>query len=152
MKKISTPYLSSIKGTPFLVVTFLAVTVGLMLVNRVYETNPLLLLLPCGMAVVGYYFGKRNAQDLADEVYDCGDSLLVRKSGEEDRIALANIVNLNFSAEPSRITLTLDPPRKFGDYVRFAPPPQVYWGPNPENPIAQDLVMRAGQARKSRCS
>lgn len=150
MKKISTPYMTSIKGTPYLIVFMMAVMFVLMLVNRVYETKPSMFLLPIGMAIVGYYIAKMNARDLADEVYDCGDSLLVRMSGEEERISLASIVNVNFNTPPSRITLTLDPPGKFGGRILFTPPPQVYWGPNPDNPVALDLLLRVGQARKLR--
>jgi len=150
MKKISTPYMASIKGMPYLVVFMMAVMLVLMLANRVYETRPSVLLFPCGMAVVCYHIAKSSAKDLADEVYDCGDSLLVRKSGEEERISLASIVNVNFNAQPSRITLTLDPPGRFGDRILFAPPPQVYWGQNPENEVAQDLVVRTSQARMAK--
>jgi len=148
MKKISTPYMDSMKLTPYMIVFLMAVIFILMVANRVYQTKPSMLLVPAAMAVAGYLAGKSNSEGLADEVYDCGDSLLVRKGREEERVPLANIANISFNAQPSRITLMLDPPGRFGDRILFAPPPQVYWGPNPESDVAQDLLLRVGQARK----
>ena len=53
-----------------------------------------LLLLP----VLGFYFLLRSAvSDLADEVIDCGDSLLVRKGTVEDRIPLRDIGSVRAS-------------------------------------------------------
>jgi hypothetical protein len=100
MKKISTPYMFSVKALPFALVGMMVFIFALMLLNGGYEKSPGLLLMPCGMAVIGYYFAKMNSQGLADEVYDCGDCILVRKRGDEEKIPLANIINVNFNARP----------------------------------------------------
>ena len=52
------------------------------------------LVVPVVLAIVGYQFMKRMAFNLVDEVFDLGDALLVRKGGQEERIALADIKNL----------------------------------------------------------
>ena len=149
MKKISTPYMFSIKALSFIFVGSCAFVLALMLLNGVYERSPRLLFVPCVMAIIGYLFAKMNNQGLVDEVYDCGNHLLVQKHGEEDRIPLANIMNVNFNVKPARITLTLATPGKFGTQISFAPPPQVYISPVPENEIAQDLLARTVTARSN---
>jgi len=149
MKRISTPYTFSIKALPFMFVGICAVVFALMLLRGAFQTKPTLLLWPCGMAVIGYCFAKLNSYGLVDEVYDCGDSILVRKNGLEDRISLSNIINVNFNAQPARITVRLSTPGRFGQQISFAPPPQVYVGPLPSNEIAEDLLVRASQARRS---
>lgn len=67
------------------------------------------LLMPCLMAIVGFFVMKNVVWDLVDEVHDCGDSLLVRNGSEEERIPLSNIINVNASTQtrPPRITLRL---------------------------------------------
>jgi hypothetical protein len=110
-----------------------------------------LLLIFTVMPVVGYFYWKLSIRDLMDEVFDCGDSLLVRKNGEEDRIPLSNIMNVSYTRanKSSRIILTLVTPGKFGTEIMFAPPPEIYFNPNPRNEIAQDLIARCGQARSA---
>jgi hypothetical protein len=49
------------------------------------------------MGIAFYFQTKKMIFDLADEVLDDGDWLVVRKGRHEDRIALADIMNLNYS-------------------------------------------------------
>jgi hypothetical protein len=149
MKRISSPYMSSIKVSPYLVPGLATIVFVIMLWSGAYRTSPLVLIVPPGMAVIAYVQARTSARNLADEVFDCGDSLLVRRKGEEERIPMASIINVNFNTPPSRIRLTLGTPGKFGQEIVFAPPPQVYFGPNPENEVARDLMVRASQARQS---
>lgn len=91
-------------------------------------------------------------RDLADEVYDGGDYLLVKRGRIEDRIALSDVMNVNSSmmVNPPRITLRLAKPSKFGDEVVFSPlrPPSL--NPFARNAIADDLVVRVDTARVKR--
>ena len=77
------------------------------------------LVVPILMAVFGYFLMKKLVWDLVDEVYDCGDFLLVKNRDDEERIALSNIMNVNASTyiNPPRITLRLVNPSKFGSEV-----------------------------------
>jgi hypothetical protein len=149
MKKISTPYTFSFKVFPFLFFGFLAVIFALMLRGGVFKQTPMFVVVPCVMAAIGYFFMKMAIGDLADEVYDCGDFLLVRKRGAEERIPLSDIINVNWSMNqsPARITLTLDRPGTFGREISFAPPPKIYLTPFPKNDIAEELIARAHKAR-----
>jgi hypothetical protein len=63
---------------------------------------------------------------LADEVYDGGDFLVVRRRGEEETVPLSNIVSVMWinrwkSIAPPRITLRLAHPGKFGSEIVFRP-------------------------------
>jgi hypothetical protein len=149
MKMISSKYLFSYKIGPFLFIGFVAVFIVLVLINGAYKKEPMALIVPCLMAGFGYYFVKIPVRDLVDQVYDCGDFLLVRKHGEEDRIPLSCIINVTFSmnVQPARITLALAHPGKFGPEISFALPPRIYINPLAKNEVAEDLIVRANKAR-----
>jgi len=55
---------------------------------------PIVLLL---LAVFAYRFMKKSVFNLADEVLDAGNALIVRSGGQEERIALSDIKNVNYS-------------------------------------------------------
>lgn len=107
------------------------------------------LLAPCVMATVVFLVMKNMIWDLVDEVHDCGDSLLVRKGNEEERIPLSNIINVNASTHtrPPRITLRLARAGRFGNQVAFSPPSQFSFNPLAVNPVAEDLTVRVDRAR-----
>jgi hypothetical protein len=70
------------------------------------------LIVPVVMAIIGYQIMKRMSFNLVDEVFDLGDALLVRNGGREERIALADIKNVNFFPymSPPQVTLSLRRP------------------------------------------
>lgn len=152
MKRISrSPRFVPLLFSAFLVLTALVFGLGLM--NGAYGKTSIFLVAVCAMPFIGYFVWKIGTRNLVDEVYDCGDFLVVRKSGEEDMVTLSNIVNVDFSALDkngfdTRITLTLASPGKFGGTLTFAPPLQIYTCPYPtRNEIADDLRNRAYWAR-----
>jgi len=149
VKRISTPYTFSKKIFPFLFYGFLAVFLTFAVMSGVFRKEPLFLVVPCVMAVVGYFFMRAVLRDLVDDVFDCGSFLLVRKGHLEERIPLANVININFAINqrPARITLTLEKPGKFGREISFAPPPKIYLTPYPRNEVVEDLIERAQAAR-----
>lgn len=152
MKKISNPYTFSFKVFPYLYFGFIGVFVALVFMGGGWEKEPAFVAVPCVMAVAGWVFMKVALGDLVDEVYDCGEFLLVRRRGEEEKIPLSDIINVNFAMnqQPARITLTLARPGKFGSAVSFALPPKLYLSPLPRSEIAEDLIARVHAAR-SRC-
>jgi len=108
------------------------------------------LVVPVVLAIVGYQFMKRMAFNLVDEVLDLGDALLVRSGGQEERIALADIKNVNFFPymSPPQVTLSLRQPSAFGDTVVFSAPMQMM--PLSPNPIIVRLIDRIDAARRER--
>ena len=83
------------------------------------------LIIPVVMAIIGYQIMKKMA--FHDQVFDLGDALLVRNGGQEERIALADIKNVNFFPymSPPQVTLSLRWPSAFGDTVVFCAPMEM---------------------------
>jgi len=87
--------------------------------------------------------------DLADEVLDCGDHLVVRRGKLTDRIDLSNVLKIDSSwnTSPSRITLHLIHPGKFGKLVTFAPAAGVSGRFFSNSAVAKELLARAQDGR-----
>ncbi len=104
---------------------------------------------PLFMAFLGAVLMKALIRDLMDEVYDCGDSLLVKSDSREERIELANIMNVSatIATNPPRVTLRLIEPGTFGNEIVFSPIKQFTLNPFARNAIAEDLIVRVHQAR-----
>ena len=87
--------------------------------------------------------------NLVDEVLDLGDALLVRSGEPEERIALADIANVNYYpyGSPPQVTLSLRRPTVFGDTIVFCPPARFM--PLSTSPIIESkLVQRIDAARR----
>jgi hypothetical protein len=140
------------KVFPALWFGFLAVFVAGTLVADGEDTHPLFLAGPALMAVAGFFVMKKLVWDLVDEVYDCGDFLLIRNQGEEDRVALSNIMNVSASTNmnPPRITLRLVNPSRFGREIAFSPITGFTFNPFAKNQVAEDLIVRVDKARSRR--
>jgi hypothetical protein len=123
-----------------------------LLVGQRQNSTPLVpfLLFPAIMAVVGFFVMKKLVFDLADEVWDDGDSLLVKNGGQEQRIPLGDIKNVSYSPymNPPRVTLLLRRPTVFGDQITFSAPIRIV--PFSTNPIIDDLIERIDAARQKR--
>lgn len=109
---------------------------------------------PLVMAVLGFFVFRTLVWSLADEVLDGGDYLLVRRAGEQERIPLSNIINVNSAVQsnPQRIVLKLARPGRFGDEVAFSPVTTFSLNPLAKNAVAEDLMVRVDQARSRRPS
>jgi hypothetical protein len=107
-----------------------------------------LLLVPIVMAVVGYFIMTKLVFDLADEVFDDGDALLVRFGGAQERITFDNIMNVSYVTmmNPPRVTLALRSAGRFGKEVSFSPP-QSFW-PRARNSMITALIDRIDAARR----
>jgi hypothetical protein len=105
--------------------------------------------MPAFMAVLGYFMMKKFVFDLADEVLDAGDALIVRFGGEQQRIPLSEIINVSYSymQNPNRVTLTLRTPCQFGKEVSFSPPARFL--PFAKSPIVAELIERIDAARRA---
>jgi hypothetical protein len=135
----------------------LAVFEAAALIGGVTERHPLPgarglmpVILPVFMGAIGYFVFRTLLADLVDEVIDEGQTLLVRNRGREDRIALADVVNVNHSqlSNPERITLQLRYESAFGHKITFTPRTRIWRFST--NPIAADLIERVDAARRRR--
>jgi hypothetical protein len=111
--------------------------------------NPLILLHPVAMALFGYVLMKKLVFDLADEVWDAGDALLIKNNREEDRILLSQIINVSYTTfqSPNRVTLTLRQPSRFGNEISFSA--RTRFLPFARNPLIDELIQRVDQARRA---
>ncbi len=106
------------------------------------------------MSFVGYYYQRGFTGRLVDEVYDCGEYLLVRKGGAEQKVPLSSIINVNYAAtrRAAMVSLLLEQPGPFGREIEFVPPTPAFTMVNAPNATAQDLTQRAVRARAQRQS
>jgi len=106
-------------------------------------------IMPIFMGIFGYFVMKKLVFNLADEVLDEGDSLLVRFGSDQERIPLSQIINVSYSymTNPSRVTLTLRTPGRFGKEITFIPPQRFV--PFAKSPIVADLIERIDAARRN---
>src|ERR1700681_1229310 len=97
-------------------------------------------IMPIFMAIFGYFVIRKLVFDLADEVLDDGDSLIVRFGSDQARIPLSQIMNVSYSymSNPGRVTLTLRTPGRFGKEITFSPPQRFV--PFAKSPIVADLI------------
>jgi len=130
---------------------FLAVFV----VNAMWKIESLeqrwpFVVVPIVMTVLGISVMKKVIWDLADEVQDGGNFLLIRKGSDEERVPLSNIMNVSASTNmnPRRVTLRLVKPGKFGTEVSFVPPSRFSFDPSAHHPIVDDLIVRVDKARR----
>ena len=103
------------------------------------------MVVPVVLAIVGYQFMKRMAFNLVDEEFDLGDALLVRSGGQEERIALADIKNVNFFPYMSPPTAAAERVWRHG---LFCAPMQIM--PLSPNPTIVNLIDRIDAARRER--
>ena len=123
-----------------------------MLVSGAATRQPGMLIGPCVMAVIGFVLMKQLIWDLVDEVFDAGDYLVVRNGGQEEHVALSNIMNVSATTmmNPPRITLRLVTPGKFGPEISFSPVVSLGFSLRRRSAVADDLIERAYRARTSR--
>src|SRR5262249_14271737 len=115
-----------------------------------FSTSPdiLFLIVLLLMAVFGYWFLKKVMFNLADGVLDAGDALVVRSGGQEERIALSDIKNVNYSPYryPPQVTLSVRRHTVFGDTIAFCAPVSIM--PLWSSPVILDLIDRVDAARR----
>ena len=87
---------------------------------------------------------------LADEVFDGGDHLLVRRRGEEQRVRFEDIADLSLSrsGKSHRMTVELKSPGRFGEKIVFLPHKHLSFNPFAQDPLEKELLARVAAARK----
>ena len=146
MRRISSDWTFFYKRVfPALWFGFLAVFVGIGVVNG---QGPFVVIVPIAMIGFGYSIMQKLVFDLVDEVCDDGDALVVKNRGQEQRIALADIKNVNYSPfiSPPRVTLSLRRPTVFGEQIAFCAPVRLV--PFSQSPVIADLIERVDHARR----
>ncbi len=149
MKRISSSWTFFYKRVfPLMWFGFLLVFIGVPIFGASSPPPLPFFIVPVLMMVVVYVIMRKLIFDLVDQVWDDGDSLLVRNRGEEERIALADIKNVNYSPflHPPRVVLSLRGNTAFGDQIAFCAP--VRFVPFSSSPVINDLINRIDAARQ----
>ena len=109
----------------------------------------MLWVIPLLLAALGFILMKVLIWGVMDEVIDCGDYLIVKYRGQEDRIPLSNIININWTTyqNPPSITLRLRNASKFGQTISFFPVAYFHINRFKTHPIAEELITRVDAAR-----
>jgi hypothetical protein len=149
MKRISSQWTFFYKRIfPLFWFGFLALFVISLLASRSNATPLPLLAVPVFIALIGFMVFRRLVFDLADEVCDDGDALIVRKAGIEERVMLRNIMNVSFTtmSNPQRVTLMLRQPGGLGKEIAFMSPRTMsLFG---RSPLIDELIERVDKARR----
>ena len=138
----------------FPVIWFGVPTVLLVVTVTTWRTTPstpvIVFVMPVLVCGIGFFVMRRLVFDLADEVVDEGDALRVRFGHEEERIPLADIMNVSYAGmtSPPRVTLTLRSPCRFGREVTFSPPRTFLGSLAGSNPLVKELIERVDAARR----
>lgn len=102
-------------------------------------------------AAVGIYTLISGLSD-ADEVWDAGDALVVRKYGRKERIPLANILSLTHKkGRPPYSIITLRVTCRFGRKITFITilSGVFNWSGPPDPALYDDLPVRIHEARRN---
>jgi hypothetical protein len=128
---------------------FLAVFLVTSAMSGAAKQHAPFLIMPLLMFVFGVVLFRKFVWDLADLVEDHGSYLLVRRSSVEERVALANVVNVSmgYNSRPPRLTLRLRQPGAFGDEIAFIPKSTFNFNPFARNEIAESLIRRVDALR-----
>ena len=122
------------------------VIVGAMLVGGVFTAPFNAANLLFAMALIGAAIVIQRAvtRNLADEIMDGGEYLLVRADGIEEKVMIQDVMTVHrgFGHNPERVILRLRRPSRLGDTIAFIPRGQR-WFPFVEHPLVLELRTRA---------
>lgn len=106
------------------------------------------LIMPIVMMGFGYFLMKKLIFDMVDEVWEDGDALVIKNRDQSERIALADVKNINYTVltSPPRVALSLRRLTIFGDRIVFCAP--VRFIPFATSPIIDELTDRIDTARQ----
>lgn len=105
------------------------------------------IIFPFFLAIMGYQIMKKMVWELADEVYDEGDSLIVKKGNVKETILLSEIKNISYleMANPPRVTINIRRETSLGKEISFS---AVREGLGfRKNPLILDLIDRIDALR-----
>ena len=149
MKKISGSTFYFKKLFPSFWFGFLALFFVISLSSGAVSESLMFLVVPIFMAVFGFIFFKKLLWDLADEVFDEGDSLLFRKGDKEQRVLLKDVINVSYAQmnSPERVVLQVRSDGAIGKELVFNPP--IRFKPFTKNPLITELIERVDRARNT---
>jgi len=149
MKKISGSTFYFKKLFPSVWFGFLAVFIISAASSGAMNESFMFMVVPTFMAIFGFIFFKKVLWDLADEVYDQGESLLFRKGGKEQKIYLKDIINISHAQmqSPERVVVQFRSEGAIGKELVFNLP--MRFNLFSKSPIVSDLIDRVDRAKRT---
>lgn len=149
MNKLSADATSLYKKLfPFSMYLILAIFYALCMVAmyQVGEFDIWFFLVPVCMAVLAYFIMQDGMIGLADDVFDCGEYLLIRNKGKETQIHLSDVVDFEYSylTHPQLICFSYKKSRSSYKTLKFSPDTDQQ-SPHPD---ILDLIKRIDAAKK----
>jgi hypothetical protein len=112
-----------------------------------------MLVVPVLMGAVGYFIFRMMIRDLIDEVWLDGDTLVLKNHGEQWRVALSDVMNINATtmSNPRRVTVMSRVESRHGRNFSFIPAsPRGFMSAFKPDPIATELIERVDALRGMR--
>jgi hypothetical protein len=149
LSSAATPFLKF--GVPVLGIGFLAVWTGIAVRSGPFEEVWMFPLFALLMLLIWAFVYYRFIWDVADEVMDGGDHLLVRRRGQQERIRLQDIINIAFERRQNgrRTVLRLARAGVFGDRIVFIPAMRLRFSFSVTDPEEEELIRRVDAARRA---
>ncbi|MFK3649066.1 hypothetical protein ACI2IY_11605 [Lysobacter enzymogenes] len=139
------------RGFPLIWFGLLAVYFFAAVQHRPLQIVPLVI--APAMMLFGYFVMRAYLWDLADEVLDDGDRLVIRKGALEQTVSLRDVAKVwvTRNSDPTRLTLVLAAPGVFGDKIVFAPAfAAASLIPFSRHPLAKELEDRIATLKNNR--
>lgn len=105
------------------------------------------LLEACGIVIFFWLVDSAVSSDLADEVRDQGDHLMIKRGSTTERIPLSNLRKVTVDSDGEVMELYFVNPTRFGRKVAFSPIASLRLNPFGEHPLVEELMNRAYAAR-----
>ena len=116
--------------------------------------DPRVCAVPPALALITYLYMRRFSFALADEVYDTGNTLVIRNKGREMNVPVCRLISAKYSciADPPRITLIFRLSALAEARVEFIPAlvPRMFVFRAP--PLAADLSARIAAEEAKRAA
>ncbi|MEP6898363.1 MAG: hypothetical protein ABI870_07515 [Rhodanobacter sp.] len=109
-----------------------------------------LVLGPVLLGVASFLIFRMLIQGLVDEVWLDGDWLVLKNRGEQRRVALTDVMNINATSmtNPRRLTVMLRTDSRFGRSFSFIPAsPRGFLSAFKPDPVATELIERVDALR-----
>ena len=148
MKKFSTSPFFFKKVFPAIWFGFLLFFIFIVISFWADIPSAMFLLAPIAMGVAGFFFFKTFLWDLADEVVDEGDRLIVKNGTDKQIVFLKDIVNVNLQFfSPERVVLTIRQKGHIDNQIAFIPPYRI--NKFSKNEFVVKLIKRVDDARNT---
>ncbi len=101
------------------------------------------------MGIMGFMMFRKMVWDLADEVYDTGDSLVFRRGRIEQIVRLKDIVNIDYShmGSPERVVVHARETGEIGNELAFPLPMRFNFFK--KAPYVRELIERVDASRNT---